>query len=61
MMTEDVEVSNKILASGGFADVTSGRCMGRGNLIAVRTMKATGQNNTSKTRKVRTNDIVLIN
>jgi serine/threonine-protein kinase TNNI3K len=45
-----IEVENTILGSSGFADVRRGRCMG--NLVAVKTLRATEQDDFLKIRKV---------
>jgi serine/threonine protein kinase len=55
ILTERVEASDKILTSGGFADVRSGRYMGR--LVAVKTLRVTEQDDLLRIRKVSTNDI----
>ena len=51
MITEEIEVSEKILASGGFADVRTGKYMG--HLVAVKSMKVAELDDLSKLRKVR--------
>ena len=51
MVTEEIEVSNQILASGGFADVRTGTYMG--HLVAVKSMRVAEQDEVSKIRKVR--------
>ena len=55
MITEKVEVSDMILASGGFADVRTGTYMG--HLVAVKTMRVGVQDSLSKLRKVSINNI----
>ena len=55
IVTEKIEVSDEILASGGFADVRSGKYMG--HLVAVKTVRVTAQDDFLKIRKVRTDDI----
>ena len=52
MITENIEVSDNILASGGFADVRIGKYMG--HLVAVKTMRVAPLDDVSKIRKVRT-------
>ena len=52
MITEDIEVSDKVSASGGFADIRTGKYMGR-HLVAVKTMRVAEQDELSKIRKVR--------
>ena len=51
MITEEIEVSEKILASGGFADVRTGKYMG--HLVAVKSTKVAELDDLSKSRKVR--------
>ena len=55
MITENIEVSDKILANGGFADVRTGTYMG--HLVAVKTMKVSEQDDFQKLRKVSVDDI----
>ena len=52
MITDKIDVSNEILASGGFADVRKGTYMGA--LVAVKTMRIDEQDGFMKLRKVRT-------
>ena len=52
VLTEKVEVEDRIVASGGFADIRRGRYLGRP--VAVKTMRVAAQDNFLKTRKVRT-------
>ena len=51
MITEEIEVSEQIFASSGFADVRTGKYMG--HLVAVKTMRVAPQDDVSKLRKVR--------
>ena len=53
IISERIEASGEVLASGGLADVRSGRYMGR--LVAVKTMRVTAQDNILKIRKVSIN------
>ena len=53
MTSEWIEVSDEVLASGGFADVRSGRYMGQ--LVAVKTMRIAAQDDFLKMRKVSIN------
>jgi len=50
MITEKIEVEDQILASGGFADTRIGNYMG--HLVAVKTMKLAGQDDSLKIKKV---------
>jgi len=50
-ITEELEVSDEILGSGGFADVRSGTYKGR--VVAVKTMRVTLQDDFLMIRKVR--------
>ena len=50
MITEEIEVSDKIFASGGFADVRTGTYMG--HLVAVKSMKIAEQDKLPKIRRV---------
>ena len=50
VITEEIEVSDEILASGGFADVRIGTYVG--HLVAVKTMRVTKKDNLPKIRKV---------
>ena len=50
MITEDIEVSDRIVASGGFADVRTGTY--KGHLVAVRTLKVTNTDDIPKIREV---------
>ena len=58
MITEKVEVSDKILASGGFADVRTGMYMK--HPVAVKTMRVAEQDGFSKLRKVSVEDVVSL-
>jgi len=58
MIAEDLKVSDKVLASGGFADVRTGTYMG--HLVAVKTMRVAEQDGFLKIRKVSINDIFLV-
>ena len=49
-ITGDVEVSNRILASGGFADVKPG--VYRGRQVAVKVLRVSPSNDMEKIRKV---------
>ena len=53
IITEKIETSDMILASGGFADIRSGMYMG--HLVAVKTMRVVMWDNLVKIRKVDTN------
>ena len=59
MVTENIEVSDQILASGGFADIRTGKYMGR--LVAVKTLRVPLQNDFLEVRKVIISDILLVN
>ena len=50
IIQEKIEVSAKILASGGFSDVRRGECLGR--LVAVKTLRVLEQDNMLEIRKV---------
>jgi hypothetical protein len=50
MITEMIEVEDKIFPSGGFADVRRGRYMG--HLVAVKTLRVAAQDDFLKIRKV---------
>jgi serine/threonine protein kinase len=54
IITEKIEVSDGILASGGFADVRCGKYMGR--LVAVKTMRVPEHGDFLKVRKVSIDD-----
>ena len=55
IITEKIETSDKILASGGFADVRSGMYMG--HLVAVKTLRVAKQDDLTAIRKVNIGDI----
>ena len=55
MIAEEIEVSDKVLASGGFADVRTGTYMG--HLVAIKTLRVAEQDSLLKIRKVGINDI----
>jgi len=59
IITEDLEVSNRIFASGGFADIRSGRYMGHS--VAVKTLRVSMQDDLLKIRKVSINHIFSAN
>jgi len=54
MITEEIKVSNEVLASGGFSDVRTG--MYKGRLVAVKTIRLAKQDDSRRVRKVRIND-----
>ena len=58
MITDRVEISDTILASGGFADIRRGTYMG--SLVAVKTMRVSPQDDFLKIRKVTINDIFFL-
>ena len=58
MTTEDLKVSDKVLASGGFADVRTGTYMG--NLVAVKIVRVAEQDSLPKIRKVGINDTLSV-
>ena len=55
MITEEIKVSDKILASGGFADVRTGTYTG--HLVAVKNLRVRDGDDFLKMRKVSANDI----
>ena len=55
MITEDIEISDEIVTSGGFADIRTG--MHNGHLVAVRTLKVRVAHNFPRIREVSINDI----
>ena len=57
MIPEEIKVSDKVFASGGFADIRTGTYME--HLVAVKTMRVTEQDNILKIRKVSINSIFL--
>jgi hypothetical protein len=59
IITEKIEVSDKILASGGFGDVRHGKHMG--HLVAVKSLKVAMTDDWLKIRKVSINHVLLIN
>lgn len=54
MITEEIEVSDKILASSGFADTRIGAY--RGSLVAVKTLRVVEQDVEFELRKVSVDD-----
>ena len=58
MIAQDLKVSDKVLASGGFADVRTGTYMG--HLVAVKAMRVAEQDGFAKIRKVSINDIFSV-
>jgi len=58
MITEEIEVSGEILASGGFADVRTGIYGGR--FVAVKTLRVAKQDDSRKIRKVSVNGIFSV-
>ncbi|KAF9644344.1 kinase-like protein [Thelephora ganbajun] len=57
MITENIEVEGEIRASGGFADVRSGRYMG--SLVAVKTLRVAAQDDLQKIRKQFCKEVIL--
>ena len=57
IITEKIEVSNQVLASGGFADVRTGTY--EGHLVAVKTIRVSEQVDFRKIRRVSINDLFL--
>lgn len=55
IITDKIEVEDRILASGGFADVRCGWY--RGHLVAVKTMRVVEQDDFLMIRKVSISDI----
>jgi len=55
LITEKIEVEDRILASGGFSDTRSGKYMGR--LVAVKTLRVAEHDNIRKLREVSISDI----
>ena len=55
MITKKIEVSDEILATGGFADIRSGMYMG--HPVAVKSMRVAEEDGFAKIRKVRISDI----
>jgi len=58
MITEEIDVSDEILASGGFADVRTGTY--QGHFVAVKTMRVAKQGDFLKIRKVSVHDILQV-
>ena len=56
VITENIEVGDKILANGGFADVRIGRH--KGHLVAVKTLRIAPADDFQKIKKVSTNATV---
>jgi len=56
MITDEIKVSDEILASGGFADVRTGKY--KGCLVAVKTIRVAKQDDFLKIRKVSVDDIL---
>jgi hypothetical protein len=56
VITEEIKVSDDILASGGFADIRTGTYAG--HLVAVKTMRVAKQDDFLKIRKVSVCDIL---
>ena len=54
MITEEIEVSDKILASGGFANIRTGSYMG--HLVVIKALRVMEQDDLPKIRKVSVND-----
>ena len=50
MITDPIDVEEKVLASGGFADVRCGTYLGRH--VAVKTLRVTEYDDVAKIRKV---------
>ena len=57
IITEKIEVSNQVLASGGFADVRTGTY--EGHLVAVKTIRVFEQVDFRRTRRVSISDLFL--
>ena len=58
IITERIEVSDEVFASGGFADIRRGTYMG--HLVAVKTLRVAKQDDCLEIRKVSANDILLL-
>ena len=56
MITEEIDVSDEVLPSGGFADVRTGTYMG--HLVAVKTMRIAIQDDFLKIRKVSVHNVL---
>ena len=50
VISEKIEVEDKIVANGGFADVRIGRCAG--SFVAVKTLRAAETDDLQKLKKV---------
>jgi len=59
VITEKIEIEDKILANGGFADIRLGRYMG--HLVAVKKLRVAETDDFKKIRNVSINDIVSTN
>jgi len=57
MITEEIKVSDKIVASGGFADIRTGTYMG--HLVALKTLRVKDEDDFLKIRKVSVHDIFV--
>jgi len=58
IITENIEVEDKVLASGGFADVRCGTYMG--HLVAMKSLRVAEQDDFMAIRKVNIADIFSI-
>ena len=58
MITETMEVSEKIVASGGCGDIRTGTYMG--GLVAVKTARVAARDNFKKIKKVSFNEISVL-
>ena len=58
IMANKIEVMDVILASGGFSDVRCGKYMD--NIVAMKTLRVTVQDNILNLRKVSTNDLLSV-
>ena len=58
IITKKIKVSDEIIASGGFADIRSGKY--KGHPVAVKTMRIAERDDLLKIRKVRVDDIFSI-
>ena len=56
VITEKIEVEDRIFASDGFADTRTGRYMG--HLVAVKTLRVGAMDNSLKIRKVGITDFL---
>jgi hypothetical protein len=59
MITETIEASGPVLASGGFADVRTGTYMG--HLVAVKSLRVAATDDWPKIQKVSINHALLVN